>query len=1089
MGTNRTPDNIRGFIVPWQMDQKNYWSAQSDATQGTKRAGVPDPTTVTSLVLQTRGTQTDTIEVQTIEAGHVSEGAKFGWKYETDTDLYGHNVPNVLTGVDAVAKLSLTGQKFITRAAVTTTDGNVLCAVEYTTATNNNVRVYKTDPQGNTTMVSLNTVTVSSLGGQLRHPTLITLANGNVLCLFWAVDDATDTANITVYQTIDQGATWDLISNRALQYEIDTTGLTLLRINGAATASQCVLFLEASKSGGINRNLCYQYASVSQGTKFTFVAESPNTSTIYRVHQPNVVVYNGVYVLSFIGNIDTIAVTQFTDAFDDLFNTLVFNNVTEITGDAFARTVSDTLQDGNKYMHMDVDGRIYIYARLIGNPNIISCAYSDCAGIEATEYGKTWQLMGPDPAIANPEMQHAIVFDSGSCGELANIATTFYNGQQMVLCNWDNNGTNAFANSVMALHFGMWATQINPRLTGYPDDSQWAHNTQDWAPSDLPNEGGQWTLTTGGIGTPTIRLDADRLDITNPANASVEYARSISDKSKGVIMHVALDQQTGGGASQGNYIGVAINTTTSGTLGYSVRVYITPTALYLYDMLGSSQLASVTGLDATGRALYLHVDNATGDCVLYYADIDGPRQYGQLVGRASIGAVTTQQYTWGSTITTIGTTCSWAYVSYSEGNEMGVGVDDTLNGKQYPAMGFYAGLDDGLYITTQDGPARQTDQWEIVPQYDTPIERVLYNLYPSRGVSWRSDAVANADTDLIPTTNISWAIDPDHLGTEVRARNSVVGIHLSNINFRQMRFYVYQSGAWVLHSTVLNQSGDTFQYQRVGNTIRVTSTNTDRPFYHYNECAGWYMVLTDDDENQYIRKIRTNSEGVLDNTTTTKTVVFTLDDVKATDPTSGDEAYIIPNACTVLLHNITDLAGIRIQLTSQQTQSGYFEIGHMVMGPVVIPATQYGRGRTINWEANTDTTTGPNGVQYANVRGNGGRTIRVGWVDGVDITELCNFTPSPDYYTTKVGGTPEAAIGSAPTTMMGIVQQMQGENNAVVYLPIIDTTATQTYDVINRYHDHCMVTLGSDVQIENVLGDESKNEVLRVGTVVMREVR
>ena len=128
-------------------------------------------------------------------------------------------------------------------------------------------------------------------------------------------------------------------------------------------------------------------------------------------------------------------------------------------------------------------------------------------------------------------------------------------------------------------------------------------------------------------------------------------------------------------------------------------------------------------------------------------------------------------------------------------------------------------------------------------------------------------------------------------------------------------------------------------------------------------------------------------------------------------------------------------------------------------------------------------------MQYANVRGNGGRTIRVGWVDGVDITELCNFTPSPDYYTTKVGGTPEAAIGSAPTTMMGIVQQMQGENNAVVYLPIIDTTGTQTYDVVNRYHDHCMVTLGSDVQIENVLGDESKNEVLRVGTVVMREVR
>ena len=95
---------------------------------------------------------------------------------------------------------------------------------------------------------------------------------------------------------------------------------------------------------------------------------------------------------------------------------------------------------------------------------------------------------------------------------------------------------------------------------------------------------------------------------------SANYARGIVDKSKGVTLHVALDQQTGGGATQGNYIGVAINTTTSGTLGYHVRVYITPTALYLYDMLGTTQLASVTGLPSGGRALYLHVDNATGDC-------------------------------------------------------------------------------------------------------------------------------------------------------------------------------------------------------------------------------------------------------------------------------------------------------------------------------------------------------------------------------------------------------------------------------------------------------------------------------------------
>lgn len=1085
MGTNRTPENVRGFIVPWQMDQTNYWADESNATQGTKRAGVPSSLSVTSLVLATRGQQNDTVQVQTIEAGHVSEGAKFGWKYATDADLYGHNVPNVLTAVDAVAPLSLVNQQYTTRAAVTTNNGNVLCAVEYTTTTNNNVRVYKIDTQGTATMVSLNTVAKSTLGGQNRHPTLITLANGNVLCLYYAIDATYNTANITVYQTTDDGDTWDLISTRALQTELDISGITLQRITGAATASQCILFLEAFNTSGTNQNLCYQYASVSQGTKFSYVSESPASATTYRIHQPNVVVYNGVFILSFIRNTDTIGVLQFTDAFDDIFNAIVFANVTEILGNYMANIISTRLEDGDKSMHIDVDGRIYIYARMV-NADVVGCAYSDCAGIEALEYGRNWQLMGRDPALVTPDLKDAIVLDGGACGATKNIATTFYNGKQLMLCNWDNNGTNAYANSVMALHFGMWATQINPRLTGYPTDAQYAHNTYDWMPSDLPTRGGQWGITT--TSTPTTTLTADRLDITCTAIESIEYNRAIVDKSNGVTMHVALDGITGGGASQGNYIGVEINTTTSGTLGYHVRVYITPTSLYLVDMFGTT-LDSVTGLDIGGRALYLYVDNSGGDCTLFYANINGPRQYNQLRGRATVSGLTTQQYTWGSTLTTIGTTASWAYVSYSEGNEMGIGIDSTLNGKQYPAMGFYAGLDAGLYITTQDGPARQTDQWEIVPQYDTPTTRVLYNLYPSRGVTWRSDAVANPDTDLIPACNLAWAIDPNHLGTEVRARNSVVGIHLSNINFRNMQIYTYRSGGWVLHSNVVNQTGAAFSYERIGNTVRVTSTNTDRPFYHYNECAEWYMVLVDDDENEYIRKIRTNSEGVLDNATNTKTVVFTLEDVKATDPISGSEAFILPNAATVLLHNVTDLAGIRITLPTQHTQQGYFEIGHMVMGPVVIPATQYGRGRTINWEANTDTTTAPNGVQYANVRGNGGRTIRVAWVDGVDISDLYDYTPTPDYYTTKTGGLPEAAIGSAPTTMYGIVQQMQGNNNAVVYLPIIDTTGTATYDMINRYHDHCMVTLGSDVQLENVIGDESKNEVLRVGTVVMREVR
>ena len=124
--------------------------------------------------------------------------------------------------------------------------------------------------------------------------------------------------------------------------------------------------------------------------------------------------YNGVYVLSFIRNDDTIRVTQFTDAYDDLFNSLVFANVTEIVGVDFAQTISSTLQNGDK---IHACGCIYIYARMLTN-DVVSCAFADCAGVESIEYGRTWNFMFRSRR-GNPEMQHAIVFDPGACGRLS----------------------------------------------------------------------------------------------------------------------------------------------------------------------------------------------------------------------------------------------------------------------------------------------------------------------------------------------------------------------------------------------------------------------------------------------------------------------------------------------------------------------------------------------------------------------------------------------------------------------------------------------------------------------------------------------
>jgi len=216
---------------------------------------------------------------------------------------------------------------------------------------------------------------------------------------------------------------------------------------------------------------------------------------------------------------------------------------------------------------------------------------------------------------------------------------------------------------------------------------------------------------------------------------------------------------------------------------------------------------------------------------------------------------------------------------------------------------------------------------------------------------------------------------------------------------------------------------------------------------------------------------------------------LTLSGVKQTDPTSGT-AYLIPSACTVIL-NQNEYAGIRIAIDSQKTAEGRFEIGTAVMGSVVITSPQYGRGRTIGFESNIIESEMPSGTLYTQRRGQGGRVVRVAWTDGVDTSSLFADPASPDTYS-LYSGSPIAARGDAPTTMMGLVQYVDGSADAVVYLPSLEKLPS-THITLNRYHDHVLCTMDRDMQIEHVIGDEgltdNGGEVFRVSTVTLREVR
>ena len=414
-------------------------------------------------------------------------------------------------------------------------------------------------------------------------------------------------------------------------------------------------------------------------------------------------------------------------------------------------------------------------------------------------------------------------------------------------------------------------------------------------------------------------------------------------------------------------------------------------------------------------------------------------------------------------------------------------MDGDVNSKQYSPRGFDTQIRDGLTISTLDGPAREGDEYTLTPQFGSPIQRTLHTVSPSPKVGWRSDSVTDPDTTAVSTSSIAWYLDTTLKGTAVtHTESQATGVHLTGVNFKDFLIEVHNGSTWSTGATVSNSVGGAITFGRIGAAVH--STQANGPYLHHNECHGWSVLLDDGAGNVVQRRVQSNGDGVLANTSSKK-AYLTIEGVKATDPTSGTMT-LIPSSITVLI-NKNEYSGFRINITSQKTAEGYFEIGTMVAGPLMITGPQYGRGRTIQIESNVIESTAPNGTVYTTSRGDDGRVVRIAWTDGVDTSALNANQAAPNHYELYTGQ-PIAANGSAPTMMMGLIQYVKSSQNAIVYLPHI-AVGPSTEIVLNRYHNQILSTIGTEIQIDHVIGDElldgDRGEVFRVSTVLLREVR
>jgi hypothetical protein len=1098
-----TPTTIRGFLVPYRLTQKHFWTSESTITQNGDLAGLPQSEKESALTLTAQGKQSKNIQIQTYRAGNIQEGAGFVWNEEGDPLRYGMEVPSKITDIQSLKQESAFAT-YQPHDSLLLSSGETVISYRRVEAGVTSIEAGVLDVEGNFSGTNVDSVNTASLAGNERFSCLCLMPDKSILLAMWSVDAVQNLANIIIYRSEDNASSWTLVSSKALPEDFDVSGafgagnsgFELQRLTMAATSNQVLLFAAVNAHDtSVNRaSLIYQYASTSAGLIYQFIGKTPTGGTVH-FYMPNVVSFNETFIVSYYSSVDTLDFTRFQNAFDWIEETLAATPSNTLSG-VFATVTNNRLTGGTKSMHADFDGRLWVYVGHSTTGQKVYGAFSDMAGVGVEKYALSWSILNDNTVTGTSNFaSNDPVIDcqspSGYIGGIINLCSSSGGGSQLLFCNWNNVGTNPLDDGVHMITMGHWATQQYPKRRQFALDRTWACNDTDWIPTDLPTQGTSWAKTSTGAASETLGGDHITLSASNAD--VIYYKQTTLDKSNGLIIHTKITNISGTSATRGVGFGCQIQTKTT-TATYHFDVITTNNAIYLYDEhAGAAVVGSATGLSyPDGFSILLNLDNSNGKITLYHANGAGPKQYQKITGTLTTDPNTTTQLYWGiptSTGTATPRVGDFHFFSFGEGSSNGIGFfDGTINARQYAGRGFYTQLSSGLSISTLNGPAREGDIYNISPQYGSPIERSLHVNSPSPHVGWRSNAVSNPDTTNVPLESIAWMMDTTLKGTaNTKSSCDAVGVHLTGINFRQFDIQKYMAGVgWQTITSVDNSIGGSFNFTREGASIRSDAVNGT--YLHSNECRGWYLVMINGATN-IVRKIAYNSDGVLANTSS-KRARIQLQDVKSSDPANGT-AYLIPSKCTVLF-NDSEFAALRISIPAQRTNEGFFKIGTMVMGDLVVPASQYGRGRTVAFQASNIETDFPSGTLYSQKNGEGGRTIRISWTDGVDTSPLFETNSNPDYWELDPASTAISAMGSAPTLMMGLVQYINGSRDAVVYLPSIQTN-TGSPRVLNRYHSHMLATFGNEIQIDHVLGDElqssNKGEVFRVSTIIMREVR
>ena len=1061
MGTNTTPDKMRGFILPTvNITSDNIWTAQSTFSQQNARAGVAKPVqSFTGLTLAMAGEQSETITVETIEGGTPGEKASFGW-FGSDSIKLGQNANNVIT--DWKYFSFGTGTSFFDDyGACTTDDGTLFWVSEleigglYTIAVRRQKR--NAAPE---LLQTLLTASISGSPNTTAKPAICQLKDGSLLVCYFDYTQV-DQVNLFVWRSHDGGDNWTLISRRAMVDNDILVGATGVYIDTTQLiVSDDIVTLMVgtrSKVTALGKNAMVQFVSRDSGTSFFTLGNYGEDHAF----PSGCALPDGQIGFAYVSATDTISFVKVPfPGIAAATGTYTTENEVNISAGAktFATQTGTTLLDGSVAIWFQNE-RIFVAARDTSN---------DIYGFVSDDLGETWEFIAQ---TNTPGVDTGLMYGPNSSTIIKNMKAVVWEGRAMLMLTTKQ--------SIAGMMFGGWSNVQHPELVTQPARNQYEGFEDNWIHNQLPDTSADYT--TSGAGTAAIAEEGLQINTSSTQIKEYTYQGNIFFSQ---FYRYKVRVQTGNNVT-GDFISWRIQNT-DGANSYSLKLRFGTGQFAVCDHTG---ILSTISVDLTKTHEFMVFQEKTAVKV-YHREWDEKQAKKWTETAVTLGtqpAGLTGTLEWGHLAIPgfFSTESYWSEMHVSDGSS---GKPNTESrGAVYPTYGSFTYIDEGLLLSAKDSPARAEDQYTIKPRFDFPVEHIFYDVALSPRVVWRSKNDSAAE-------RIAFFTDPVVQATaKSLGLSDVVGVHLSNINWRTAKLRSWNGASWDDLATIDSSTGLVGDFKRSGSTLYSSTVSKD--FYlKYNEAAGWRAELTSGDDT-YIVQIKQNSEGLFSDASDSKQTVLVIDTAltdPSTLPTSGT-LKLMPTSITLvadLFQNAVGAGGFAfaIEIDNQSTLEGYYQIGCMVFGNVFFMAPQYQRGRTVSFDANVQAYETNDGQYYARKMSDGRRSFRIGWTEPVDTRDIMALNPDYWQYSTSADARPVAHYGDAVFGMLGIAQYMS-EQRPMVYLPsLTKQTGEDASELFNRYHNQALVRMSGAVTMDSVLGDEETDELFRLSTVNLVEI-